>query len=687
MSLCINPACAQPNHPDNGTSRHCHSCGAPLLLQDRYRVMRLISSQSGFGQVYEAYERTVPKILKVLKPEFNDNAKALELFQREARVLSELRHPGLPQVDAEGYFPFYPQAEGVPLHCLIMEKIDGPNLRQWMQQQGNHPISEQQALLWLAQLTDVLHRVHGQQYFHRDIKPENIMLRSTGQLVLVDFGAARAITSTPTVPLGASGITAISSAGYTPPEQEQGQAVPQSDFFALGRTLVYLLTARLPNDPAIYDPHTNRFHWRPFASGISPTLADLIDDLVAPRAADRPANTQAILERLSTVRAVQPTFPPGVKGADWPETTVDATGVPAATQTPPPPLPTTPPQTTLLTQRPLPRLLWGALAAGMVVVGVGLASVVTSRRTNEDAIPITPAATGRTVTALNRLPGHQGDIRDLLLLKDGTTAITAGDDEVIRLWDLTTGAELARLPGHQGTVNALALTPDQQLLISASTDRTIRFWDLDQRQEVGRIDNAHPTPINAVVVSPLGQIFASASAGGDIKLWDLQTRAEVGTLDAQAGLINHLVFTRDGQQLASGGLALRLWDVDSQAERLALAGHDSFINRLEVAADGRSLISASADRTIRMWDLATGDLQMELDQHTSYVNDLWVDGSRLWSASADQSVRVWDTASGLPLEHFSGFETDIYRFVVQPSGRLVTIGGQRNNVYIWLPDL
>jgi len=683
MSLCINPACPQPNPPDNSTSRHCHSCGAPLLLQDRYRVMRLISSQSGFGQVYAAYERTVPKILKVLKPDFNHNAKVLELFQREARVLSELHHPGLPQVDADGYFPFYPQAEDEPLHCLIMEHIDGPNLRQWMQQQGNHPISEQQAVLWLAQITDVLHRVHGQQYFHRDIKPENIMLRSTGQLVLVDFGAARAITSSPSQ-LGASAITAISSAGYTPPEQEQGQAVPQSDFFALGRTLVYLLTARPPNDPAIYDPRTNRFHWRPFAPGLSPTLADLIDDLTAPRALDRPANTQAILDRLAVVRAAQPTFPPGVRAEAWPETALDPTGSPTPPQTAPP----TPPPPTTLTQRILPRRLWGAVATGLVlVVGGGLASVALYRRTGEGTVPTAPAAIASTVTPLESLPGHQGDIRDLLLLKDGTTAITAGDDEVIRLWDLTTGAEIARLPGHQGTVNALALTLDEQLLISASTDRTIRFWDLDQRQEVSRIDNAHATPINAVVVSPVGQIFASASAGGDIKLWDLQTLAEVGTLDGQAGLINHLVFTRDGQYLASGGLALRLWDVNSQQERLALAGHDSFINRLEVTADGRRLITASADHTIRIWDLATGDLQMELDQHTNFVNDLWVDGARLWSASADQSVRVWDTASGMPLEHISGFETDIYRFVVQPSGRLVTIGGQRNNVYIWLPDL
>ncbi|HEY9762018.1 MAG TPA: serine/threonine-protein kinase, partial [Trichocoleus sp.] len=299
MSLCINPRCSQPDHPENGLNRTCQACGSDLLLQGRYRVMRLISNQSGFGQVYEAYERNVPKILKVLKESHTANAKVLELFQREALVLSRLNHPGVPQVEPDGYFVYRPEGINFPLHCIVMERIDGPNLKQWMVQQGNHPVIEQQALLWLAQLTDVLHLVHQQNYFHRDIKPENVMLRSSGQLVLVDFGAAREMTDTYLAHLGSSGITTVSSAGYTPPEQEQGQAVPQSDFYALGRTIIYLLTAKTPNDPTIYDSRTNAFNWRSHASHISPAFAQLIDDLIATRAVDRPQTTQAILERLA----------------------------------------------------------------------------------------------------------------------------------------------------------------------------------------------------------------------------------------------------------------------------------------------------------------------------------------------------------------------------------------------------
>ena len=65
MTLCINPNCAQPNHADNDTQSHCQTCGAELIIQGRYRVMRLLTDNSGFGLVYEAFERNQPKILKL----------------------------------------------------------------------------------------------------------------------------------------------------------------------------------------------------------------------------------------------------------------------------------------------------------------------------------------------------------------------------------------------------------------------------------------------------------------------------------------------------------------------------------------------------------------------------------------------------------------------------------------------
>jgi serine/threonine protein kinase len=294
MSLCINPVCSQPNHPDNDENRFCQSCGSQLELIGRYRVLRLLSDKTGFGKIYEAYQQDTPKILKVLKEELTNDSKALALFQQEAKVLQQLNHPGIPRT--EGYFP-YQTRNNLILHCLVMEKIAGPNLEQWLKQQQNRPISEAQAIVWLKQLLEILDLVHNQQYLHRDIKPSNIMIRPDGQLVLIDFGTAREITRTYLANSG--GMTAISSSGYSPPEQMRGQAIPSSDFFALGRTFVFLLTGFPPEQ--LYDPHLDILQWRHHANHVSPLLLDFIDWLISTEVSKRPSNAEDISRRLAAI--------------------------------------------------------------------------------------------------------------------------------------------------------------------------------------------------------------------------------------------------------------------------------------------------------------------------------------------------------------------------------------------------
>ncbi|MFN6526203.1 serine/threonine-protein kinase [Nostoc sp. ChiSLP03a] len=300
MSLCINPVCPKPNHPNNQQNRFCQSCGSHLELLGRYRVTCLLSDKTGFSKVYEAYEQNTPKILKILKEDLSDNAQAVELFQQEITVLGQFKHPGIPKEDS--YFQ-YQTRNGLVLHCIAMEKIDGYNLEQWLQQ--NSPISQEQAIDWLRQLIEILDVVHSKQYLHRDIKPSNIMIRSPleegwGNLVLIDFGTANEINKTYQDQLSnGDKMTALMSSGYSAPEQMNGQAVPQSDFFALGRTFVFLLTGYHPLE--MYDVQQNLLHWQNHATHISPLLLNLIDWLTALDIEKRPASTQEILHSLEEI--------------------------------------------------------------------------------------------------------------------------------------------------------------------------------------------------------------------------------------------------------------------------------------------------------------------------------------------------------------------------------------------------
>lgn len=302
MSLCINPRCFTPNNYHN--LQFCQACGSELLLKGRFRVVRELGG-GGFSKTYELTDSTDRiKVLKVL----TDNApKAVELFKREAEVLSVLNHPGIPKVEKDGYFLYLPRNSNQNLHCLVMEKIEGLTLYKYLKQQGKRPIAPELAIKWLRELTIILQQVHSQNFFHRDIKPTNIMLRTDGHLTLIDFGTVRQVTRTYVAKKAAGDITGIISSGYTPLEQINGQAVQQSDFFALGRTFIYLLTGKDPNK--FYNPYTNILEWRDVVPGISVKFADLLDEMMAASAVKRPQNTQVILRKLGEIDGV---FPPEV---------------------------------------------------------------------------------------------------------------------------------------------------------------------------------------------------------------------------------------------------------------------------------------------------------------------------------------------------------------------------------------
>jgi serine/threonine protein kinase len=295
MSYCFNPYCSEPSSFQ--LQDECNSCGASLLLNKRYRGIKLLGkSQLALtievsdiepNQLEPGNHNSNTKVLKIL---LTDYPKALELFQQEARILAQMNHVGIPKLSGDGYFSFQPQWQPNPVHCLVIEKITGLDLEQWLKQRANQPISLQKAQAWLKQLLDIISQLHQQQYFHRDIKPSNIILQPNGKLALIDFGAARKVTTTYLGKVGVNqGVTSIGTPGYIAPEQIDGAALPQSDFFGLGRTLIHLLTGKHPQELA-KNLDTGEIIWREQASQVSASFADLLDSMINPLPSKRPVN-------------------------------------------------------------------------------------------------------------------------------------------------------------------------------------------------------------------------------------------------------------------------------------------------------------------------------------------------------------------------------------------------------------
>lgn len=297
MSYCINPKCPQRQQSDALTQ--CAACGTELVVCNRYRLLRPLRELDDWlpTDIFEVEDQDGLKVMKVLK-----QPKLQPLLEREAQTLQRLDNPGIPQVEPDGYFTVI-TAEGQSLACLVMEKIAGLTLEQWLAKHG--PVDQTLAQEWLRQASEILALIHQTELFHRDIKLSNLMLRPQGQLALIDFGTVRQMSNTYLAKIGGQrDITSIVSPGYTPLEQINGKAVPQSDFYALGRSLVHLLTGQHPVDLET-DEATGALNWHESAPHVAHWFAELIDDLMAPFPGQRPLNVQEILRRLDA-RPVRP---------------------------------------------------------------------------------------------------------------------------------------------------------------------------------------------------------------------------------------------------------------------------------------------------------------------------------------------------------------------------------------------
>ncbi len=210
------------------------------LGEGRYTLLGILGEGS-MGRTYLAQSASGKVAVKALYPSRLATAKDLQLFVREAEVLQKLSHPRIPSyVDAfdEG------EGEGIRYH-LVQEWVDGQTLRAKID--AGERFDEAQIGRLMRQLLEILEYMHGcdPPVVHRDMKPDNIIVRtSDDEPVLVDFGAVREVVR---LTMG-GGSTIIGTYGYMPPEQLMGRALPGSDLYSLGITMLELLTRQTPND-------------------------------------------------------------------------------------------------------------------------------------------------------------------------------------------------------------------------------------------------------------------------------------------------------------------------------------------------------------------------------------------------------------------------------------------------------
>ena len=254
-----------------------------LLVDERYRVTRRLA-RGGMATVYVAQDERLdrPVALKVMHPHLADSDAFVERFRREARSAARIVHPGVVSVFDQGVVT----GQGF----LVMELIDGTNLRQLLRAQGAFTIP--QALRYTTDTLEALRAAHRVGVIHRDIKPENILVPSDGPAKVTDFGLARAASE---VSMSSTG-NMLGTVAYIAPEiATTAEADARSDIYSVGIMLYEMLTGAVPwageSPLQIASHHVSDDV--PSPSAAQPWIPREIDDLVAALTAREPANRPA----------------------------------------------------------------------------------------------------------------------------------------------------------------------------------------------------------------------------------------------------------------------------------------------------------------------------------------------------------------------------------------------------------
>ena len=715
-------------------------------LAGDYRIDRVLGA-GGFGVTYLADEMALSRAVTIKEyfpsdfaartngldasPRSQDCAGdyrwGLDRFIAEAQILAKFDHSHIVKV--------YRTFKANNTAYMVLHWEEGQSLKSWLKTLGRAPRQKELDRI-IAPLLDALETIHKANFLHRDIAPDNIIIRKSGDPVLIDFGAARgdiaAHSKTKTV-------SALVKPGYSPYEQyaeTSKQQGPWTDIYALAATLYHAVTGKRPLDSPSRMLKDDMVPAAQAAlSSYRSTFLEAIDRGLALAIDARP---QSVVEWRGALLAPEPKKPgilARMRESDAAKTEKAAREIAgpkavtmldaAATGVPPPP-DTPAPKGMLLDfvdalkqpakqnaaapnsqperAKPASAKAPPRKAATPAVAKPAKATAkVNTRAIAQLMAPQPQISKGRARPApdVSRERRLTRGLRTKLIIAAGFAgALIAFQDQIPRLLvqphsELTTGAITPVLPernivktasfkAHDGAINGLSLSGDGRLIVTASDDRTLRIWNRETLKEAGAIylDDGPATSL-----SVRNNRALTTHADGSTVIWDLDSRQRLYRFKRNDASVWAATFAGSEDRVASAGhdWTVALWETASEsAPAILFEGHESAVQALAADASGRWLASGGADKTVKLWNLETRQIRRTYRNHSDFVSALAVsaDTNLVAAASLDGSIKLWSTLSSRPQRTFTAHKARVTSIAFSANSELLASAAEDGTVRI-----
>ncbi|KAG0293763.1 hypothetical protein BGZ96_002346 [Linnemannia gamsii] len=332
-------------------------------------------------------------------------------------------------------------------------------------------------------------------------------------------------------------------------------------------------------------------------------------------------------------------------------------------------------------------------------------------------------------TRTRKLEGHRKKVPDLAYSPSGEQLLSGSYDRTVRLWSCTTGSTDFILEGHTSYVNAVEFSPAGNQVASASRDATVRLWD-SRTGSLLFVLSDHGSSINSIAYSPDGRNIVSGGcdrkartfnthtgeidlvlevkasvncvayshdglriitgdADGYLQLWGSATGESVKRVKGSSGSICEFGLTPNGGWIASSDrLTVTLWEAHSLIPVTVFVGHLGQIESVMFSPNSLQLASGGYDRTVRLWDITTAGVGLNLaaNQSAQVVGIAYSqDGSSLITGSLSGTVQRYDGATGKSGPSYScSFEFG--KIAISPDGRRIASAGYCNEIRTWNTD-